>query len=163
GHGVGQPRVERELRGFGHGCDRDEEGDQTRHLGLAGPHRGADRLVDVRRPGHGDDDTGGHEQAEPADQGEEHRPQARGLAGRTGNGGELVRAAIATRRATRLVTSGWPVHTGEPIASLTFVVPVTAMMTPVATSRLSPPMKVKNIVRRAGAWPGEPDRAMRKN
>ena len=72
-------------------------------------------------------------------------------------------AAIATRRATRLVTSGWPVHTGEPIASLTFVVPVTAMMTPVATSRLSPPMKVKNIVRRAGAWPGEPDRAMRKN
>src|SRR5699024_488099 len=52
---------------------------------------------------------------------------AAGSHGWSGNCADLVMAAIATRRATRPVTSGWPVHTGEPIASLTFVVPVTAM------------------------------------
>ena len=60
-------------------------------------------------------------------------------------------AAMPTSRATSVVTSGCPAHTGELIASARFVVPVTAMITPVATNRLRPPMNVKNIVRRAGA------------
>src|SRR5699024_4665569 len=83
--------------------------------------------------------------------------------GWNGNCADLVMAAIATRRAPRLVTSGWPVHTGEPIASLTFVLPVAAMVTPVATSRLRPPMKVENSVRRAGAGPGVPGGAVWEN
>src|SRR5699024_64899 len=88
---------------------------------------------------------------------------ASGSHGWNGNCADLVMAAIGTSRATSLVTSGRLVHTGEPVATLTYGVAVPAMRTPVATSRLSPPLKVKNIVRRAGARAGELDRAMRKN
>ncbi|SII70503.1 Uncharacterised protein [Mycobacteroides abscessus subsp. abscessus] len=80
-----------------------------------------------------------------------------------GNCADFVIAATATRTATSVVTAGWVAHTSETRASWRFVVPVAAIVTPTATRRVSPPMKVMSRVRRDGACPGEPERAMRKN